>query len=102
MISDSQVQFYDHELRALKHPWISKVKKWLEYDCIVVRSNDRAQCLPLLGYNTRTYEIVRGANFTWACNCQGFGKRANCSHVEALKLKLKFMAVPGAAQKEMF
>lgn len=89
MISPNAVQFYDHELQRLEHPWRAKVMKWLERDCIVIVSESEASCLPMSGYNTRNYKMNR-IGFDWKCQCQGFHKRGDCSHVQALLLKLRF------------
>lgn len=89
MISPGQVQFYNLELKRLEHPWHAKVLKWLEHECIQITSETEAVCMPLAGYNKSRYTLKR-VGFGWTCDCQGWGKRGNCSHVEALKLKLTY------------
>jgi len=77
------VQYYDHLLEKLVHPQIHKIKKFLAYGCIEKRGTVYV-CKPIKGYNTRTYTI--SINGAYHCNCQGFKKRGDCSHVQAVKI----------------
>lgn len=76
---------------VLKHKAIT----FLENKCIVYE-NGKFYCLPLKGYNTRTYELTcNKVTEEWDCNCQGAqlkrrkGEPIMCSHILALKLWFK-------------
>ena len=83
-----EVQYYDHELGKLEHTWLHKIRKILEHNCIQEISSVEFICKPIVGYNQRTYSLKK-QNFEWVCNCQGFKKRFDCSHKQALIVHLK-------------
>lgn len=83
------VQYYNVALEKLEHPQKAKIRKFLDHGCIVKINNDTYNCLPLLGYNTTTYTIRRGPTGNFRCNCQGFNKRFDCSHVQTLYLLIE-------------
>jgi len=88
------VQYYDHVRGELKHSQEYKAKKFLAHDCIQYDYDNKVfQCLPIEGYNTRTYTLER-IEGRYQCNCQGYAKAKKdtgmgfCSHVWALLLHL--------------
>lgn len=83
-----EVQYYDHVLQRLVHPWSRKIAALLDHRCITVISPTRGFCAPIPGYNTRTYEFTLDVG-GWQCTCQGFRKRHDCSHVQALMVHLQ-------------
>lgn len=95
------IQRYDHNTETLDHPWSYKINKILERGCIVKDSEGSYNCLPILGYNTRTYKIHTIGRLH--CNCQGFKKRNTCSHAEAVKIYRRINeGVKDELQSELF
>jgi len=86
MIKPIEVQWYDHNKGLLVHPWKHKIRKILQFDCLHRLDTRRWECRPIEGYNTRTYTLE--GEHLWKCNCQGFKKRNDCSHRQALLLVL--------------
>ncbi len=82
------VQFYDHQTKSYQHPQSHKIKRILEEGCLKRVHEDLWQCFPILGYNTSTYDLTRNSAGGFNCNCQGFHKNRNCSHLEALRTRL--------------
>ncbi len=82
------VQFYDHHTKSYQHPQSHKIKKILEEGCLKKINEDLWQCGPILGYNTRTYDLTRNASGNFDCNCQGHRTHKTCSHTAALLTKL--------------
>lgn len=78
------IQHYNQQTQTLEHPWAHKILKLLEHGCIKKINTDEYVCLPIPGYNVRQYRIVRQLSGLFKCNCQGFNKRGDCSHVQAL------------------
>jgi hypothetical protein len=78
------IQHYNHSTQTLEHPWAYKIQKLLELGCIKKINNDEYVCLPIPGYNVRQYQLKRQISGMFKCNCQGFSKRQDCSHVQAL------------------
>jgi hypothetical protein len=70
------------------HPQKVKIRKFLENGCIKKEDDNTYVCLPLLGYNISTYTIKRRPDGRFSCNCQGYNKRGDCSHVQAVYLKM--------------
>jgi hypothetical protein len=87
-MNHKEIQHWNLALKKLEHPQKTKIKKFLENGCIVKVNDDTFNCVPLLGYNSTTYTMKRGPEGTFNCNCQGFNKRLDCSHVQALYLKI--------------
>ena len=69
--------------QRLEHPQKNKIAKFINAGCIEKVNNDHYICKPLKGYNTRTYDMRRTPNGDFKCNCQGYKKRGDCSHVQA-------------------
>lgn len=81
-------QFYSHHARALKYAQAEKVKAFIDGEpaeaekiaglskrvgCIgYSRDTHHFYCLPLKGYNTRTYELRPHKAYGFECNCQGW------------------------------
>ena len=63
---------------------LSKARKFLEFKCIVKKSNCRWECLPIEGYNKTIYTVVCVED-GFICNCQGFFKNKYCSHILAVE-----------------
>jgi len=100
-----RVMYYDHVKQKLEGSMIDKAIKFFNADCIKPVFDEQGnktgyECLPLKGYNTRTYSLKRHPVFNWQCNCQGWNKKASqyarneigfviCSHVIALSIYLK-------------
>lgn len=86
------IQHYDEKLKELKYPQRHKVIKILENNCIREISKNEWNCLPIKGYNTRTYKIVVRPDGEYECNCQGCqtliraNEEPNCSHIMAVKM----------------
>lgn len=89
------VQFYSHLEKSLKQTQINKARKFLENNCIQYDVTRKLFfCLPLQGYNTRTYELTRakGTDCGFECNCQFSqkqkreGRNPACSHILTLHL----------------
>ena len=83
-----QVQSYDNKTQKLQLPYNYKVKKLLLLGCVVKINPDYWQCRPIRGYNTTTYDLKRDNSGGFKCNCQGFQKYNNCSHLKALLILL--------------
>ena len=100
----TNVQYYDLAHRCLAVPQSYKVRRILEYGCLVP-TEEGWECLPIAGYNTRTYTITKNHHFEcgWECNCQGFqskvrkGKEPYCSHINALRILISSDARHGQA-----
>lgn len=86
MSAKHEVQYYDHTTRTLDHPQKHKIAKLLEHGCIQKVNQDEFLCLPITGYNVRRYNLTRTPTGGFKCNCQGFTKRQDCSHIQALYL----------------
>lgn len=104
--SVEEVQFYSSKTKNLSKTQVEKALKFVELGKIVYdQLNKRYLCLPIDGYNTRTYELERAPenHWGWRCNCQGWVSKSKketvilsegvampgpegafCSHVHAL------------------
>ena len=82
------VQFYNHHTKSYQHPQSYKIKRILEEGCLKKIHEDHWICSPILGYNYTTYNLKRNKAGGFDCDCQGFRKSRNCSHLEALRTKL--------------
>lgn len=92
----NEVQFYSRHAKELKYSQRHKSLKFLKHGCIKYEKEKQAfLCLPLEGYNSTTYEMVRSKEFGFECDCQGFqtklkkfkegsGIKPTCSHIGAL------------------
>jgi hypothetical protein len=78
------IQKWDKELETLEHPQKSKIRKIVEHGCLSKEDDATYVCRPILGYNITTYTLRRTLNGGFKCNCQGYNKRGDCSHVQAL------------------
>ena len=83
---DLGVQRYNEKLERLEHPWKNKISKIIQHGCLSRVNNDEWKCGPIRGYNTRTYDLKRKDTGGFRCNCQGYNKRDDCSHTQALYL----------------
>lgn len=66
--------------RTLEH----KIKQILLHGCFHAVGLGKYICRPIAGYNSSTYELDISTGYT-TCNCQGFRKKKECSHAEALR-----------------
>lgn len=80
----NDIQYYNERLEKLIHPWKRKIEKLVRMGKIQKVSDDEYLCHPILGYNTRKYVMNRTTTGSFRCNCQGFNKRGDCSHIQAL------------------
>jgi len=83
------VQYYDHQQGKLENTQESKIKKILAYGCLKQINKDAWICRPIIGYNKRTYTLLRKQDGSFKCNCQGYNKRGHCSHAKALEITLE-------------
>ena len=96
---DDPIQYYDHYEEKLKKTQEHKSKKFVEMGCI--KYNKEGQtfiCEPIIGYNTRTYQMKKKLDGRFRCNCQFMVTQENkvkmgilsdadirpCSHIGAL------------------
>ena len=95
MNNSAALQYYNLYERCLAYPQSYKIRRLLELNRI--QPGDELGewvCLPVPGYNTRTYTMTPNHHFHcgWECNCQGFqskvrkGKEPHCSHINALRI----------------
>jgi hypothetical protein len=89
------VQYFDEWKGELTHSQRHKADEFLNQDLIQYSTGGKFICLPIPGYNTRTY-VMQRKDGSWICNCQGFvmkerayasGLSPNlpfCSHLLAL------------------
>lgn len=63
------VQYFSHHAGELKHSQQHKIQKFIEHDCIQYAGDGVFQCLPIPGYNTRTYCMTKGTNGEFLCTC---------------------------------
>ena len=65
------IQYYDHYEEQLKKSQKSKAKKFVDHDCIKYNKDGQTFiCEPIIGYNTRTYQMTKKLNGQFRCNCQ--------------------------------
>src|SRR3990167_611267 len=85
-ITPKNVQYFSHHTQEYMQSQSHKAKKFVEHNCIRYIGDGSFECLPISGYNTRTYLIKKGANGEFNCNCQRAlkGGEGSCSHVLAL------------------
>jgi len=105
-----EVQYYSHLEKSLKQSQLYKAEKFLALDRIQYDTGKRVfVCLPIKGYNTRTYTLTRvkepwcylyadaegnaherkvehECNCQFAQKCKREGKPPWCSHLLALHL----------------
>ena len=86
MVNPREIQYWNHKLEKLEHKQKDKIRKFLYLRRIKKVTDNYYHCLPIEGYNTRTYDIKREAFGDWHCNCQGYNKKGDCSHVQAVLL----------------
>jgi len=79
------VQSYDPATRRFENPVDAKVRRLLTLGCIKRVTDGLYECLPIAGYNTKTYSI-RECFGRLMCNCQKGRKGAECSHAKAVKI----------------
>jgi hypothetical protein len=89
------VMYFDEFKGELTHSQRHKAGQFLELKLIQYNGQGKFLCLPIEGYNTRTYLMQRKDN-EWVCTCQGYvmkrkafeaGLSPNkpfCSHLLAL------------------
>ena len=89
------VQYFDEWKGELSHTQRYNADQFLELGLVQYASDGRFICLPIPGYNTRTYVMQRKEG-GFVCNCQGFVMKARllnqglspnppfCSHLLAL------------------
>ena len=81
------IQKYDKE-KGLLQPVGYKVARFLELGCIRKATDGVTffyECAPIPGYNKTTYTIRETLGELF-CNCQGFYKRKDCSHAQAVRI----------------
>lgn len=90
----NDIQFYSEHAQELKYSQQHKVRKLLEHNCIQYDGVNKVfVCLPVKGYNSTTYTLLKGPK-GFVCTCQGFltkvkkGESPTCSHIGALYEKL--------------
>ncbi len=85
---------YDKNTQTLSHTMEQKANKFVNLGCLFQINPNVFICKPIPNYNKTTYTIIR-QGFRYACNCQGFNKKARsmsfpyCSHTIALKIQLQ-------------
>jgi hypothetical protein len=94
------IQHYDHIAGKFEQKPSYKVKKLLELNRIKCLCFGVYECLPIDGYNTRTY-VIRESYGKYVCNCQGYRKKNDCSHVQAV-IRYKEKTEPGEKQPLLF
>lgn len=86
------VQYLDHEKGCLVEESNVKIYTLVHNDLFrqaPVQEEHHYECLPIPGYNTRTYKLKRRDDHRgYVCNCQGYHKRGNCAHEKALRIWL--------------
>lgn len=83
------IQKYDEELRQLIHPWKSKISKIVSLNCLRQIDEKKWACDPIVGYNKTTHILTRQMMGDYDCSCQGYTKRQDCSHRQALMIVFK-------------
>lgn len=68
---------------------LTKAKHFLENDCIEQINRKLFIVKPIKNYNKTTYRIKNINDEEFICNCQGFSKNGICSHIIAVKQKIK-------------
>lgn len=93
-----EIQYFDEWKGELTQR--HKAETFLELDLIQYASEGKFLCLPIEGYNTRTY-VMKREESRWVCNCQGFVMKSKalesglspnipfCSHLLALMLAFR-------------
>ena len=94
------VQYFDEFKGELTHSQRHKADEFLSRDLIQYNGRGGFLCLPIEGYNTRTYVMQRKEG-GWACTCQGFVMKSRqfsqglspnppfCSHLLSLMLAFR-------------
>jgi hypothetical protein len=90
--SPEEVQYYSHHYLELAQSQRHKAECFVRLGKIVYEPSEKIfLCLPIQGYNTRTYRLVPREGKV-ECNCQGYQKKLKlygegcCSHQGALYL----------------
>ena len=98
-MNEEIIQYYDHYEETLKKTQQQKARKFIEHDCIKYnREGQTFICEPIIGYNTRTYQMTKKMDGHFRCNCQFITSQENkvaagflhiddmkpCSHIAAL------------------
>ena len=85
-----RVQFYNELIGKLERPKQSKVRKFIDHECIKPVGPGEYVCNPLEHYNTTPHKLIlmpfRGE---YRCSCQGWRTYGKCSHIDALNIILK-------------
>jgi len=79
------LQRWNHNKEKLEKSPAYKVKRFVELKRIIKIKEGEWKCLPVQGYNITTYTMIKDLA-GWRCNCQGFSKREDCSHLQALMI----------------
>ena len=98
------IQYYDHYEETLKKSQEQKARKFVENNCIKYNEDGKCfVCEPLIGYNTRTYQMKKLVDGRFRCNCQCITTQENrvgmgimkpedmkpCSHIAALIMMVR-------------
>ena len=101
-LTPKNVQYYSSHTHELAHSQVHKASLFIEKDCIKYSEVEKCYyCLPLPGYNTTTYRIIKG-KVGWICDCQScqtkikkdeycpnIEEKTACSHILALYYNFK-------------
>ncbi|RME52246.1 hypothetical protein D6783_05455 [Candidatus Woesearchaeota archaeon] len=92
-MNETEFPYWNQKERVLEKPSIRKkaeniVKYGLVRKSPISTSTRRVYTiLPKKGYNKRAKHVEHNVlEGTWNCDCQGFAKNGNCSHVLACKI----------------
>lgn len=86
----NDVQYYDEVKKTLVHPWRTKILKILEKNCLQKMSDNQWNCNPIAGYNSTIHKLERiPMQGDFKCSCQGYHKRSDCSHRQALLIHFR-------------
>lgn len=86
----NDVQYYSEHARMLLHSQQNKIAKFIAGRCIQYAGAGAYICLPLKGYNTRVYRMIKDDDSHWTCTCQAFNRYKDenpdymCSHIGTL------------------
>ena len=85
-ITADNVQYWSHHTQQFAQTQVYKAKKFIEHNCYEYVGEGMFLCNPIVGYNTRTYNIKKNKKTDeFSCNCQK-GREGDgvCAHVLGL------------------
>lgn len=80
-MKDKQLVYWDENEKKLIGSVSNKIKKYFNLNLIEKINDDNFIIKPIPNYNITTHKIVNGE-----CDCQGFHKYGNCSHLKAVAI----------------